>query len=1410
MQLHEILTFRDDLYFDGAVQADWFYQPEKADAVASSFVFHGPATHAVSQSEVGGRGLMDTASFALKLAEKADGVDTGSPFTLAIAGYGTGKSHLAVALSTLFSGEDYRQSVHERILDNIKRADSEIANQIVPHVRRPRLVLTLNGMRDFNLHYELLRTAEKSLRINQASFEALTKLNKVKETAQHFLEHSYQLLQKQFNDTAKHYGIDERDDGLLAYLLMHLDDQDTVAFSVINDVYTAFNGHVIRVDEGVSAFTVLDVLLKECCGIHGQFESILILFDEFGRYLEYVAANPAAAGDSALQQMFEAVQNAQGDIQFVGFIQSDIKSYLQRVDKSSNISRYIDRYDAGEKVYFSSNLETIFANLLEHTDPIAYQEHILKRLQSEDEYWRALYDNMIKWLPLHGIWTKWEGFWRIIITAIYPLHPISTYLLCCLTDWLQNRSSLTLLSEKVKSMGDLCVDERLPMIYPVDLLKGSFFDELLSAEEQGRQRSQFCILLNNIYRKFDTKLSSDDKDVLLANLILRVCRFHFSTRSELNDAIMLCTNLSALQVQTALALLEDEYAVLAYDDRLICFDFVADSVGATDYRNFLRMAKNKMVFFPDLLQLEDVQNCADVINPIQTRFSTEFGIQTSEWAFEQQITHRIDMSIELIELYAKQLRSATGPNVPKGKLIWVYIEKNATSDQMEELLKLTEQIPTDVALCVFLLDDAENKLSDAILEYRTIINMSAEDKSRYHKFYEDSLMKAADRVTVQFDDMKKEKKCICNGEIKLLNTRISEELTEVYKTIYPKAVPFDFEGFNKKSISTSCKQFCAIMKWMLMENMKYQSYKALTIEICNRIESLLGMKGQYSWRAVNDNYAGVMPMNDRVRNVYNMQLEQLQQDRCLSFSEVVDCLTAAPYGMNDYAIFLLLALLSENLGHSTKLELDGQMMNCPNWADQVLSDKKIDMRQFARTTLHLVDIDECESRFRALFKEINNNVELNAVPILRKRLLQLEMEESVPEILASDHALASMRLVEGEKALYAYVNAIDSIQNGLENARVNHDAFSAMKAVISARNLADGKASMQGNYILNDTQLNEIHEYIDKGKMLAEKYLDEWIRKQRCGAIDRISTYEKHIHRVMDMMNSLGYLDQANMLRAWADKEIENTRIIAERMHIRQDCDSYLSTSEVRSGLTNETLTAEIERGMKIKAEFDSFDYQQSNELRFLYNDLSRRLAELQAAVKERRDQLNDVWDAIYSTDSVEDVRNVAARIRALLDTGLDDRDRSDLEEKLTVYTMFLQSITLLDDCGDNLEHLSDTRDMLQKQYHDGDDDNLIDIIDKVYQARIDQLGQKASAWAERWLSIEPSKMDENALEQWKMQTQPPPVYLQEDDVALYNKILIDIESILLERKIDYIVSLFGRLTVEEKVQCLEKLKSSM
>ena len=50
---------------------------------------------------IGEHKLVDTASFTLELLERISGKTIDEPFALAIAGYGTGKSHLGVTLASL-------------------------------------------------------------------------------------------------------------------------------------------------------------------------------------------------------------------------------------------------------------------------------------------------------------------------------------------------------------------------------------------------------------------------------------------------------------------------------------------------------------------------------------------------------------------------------------------------------------------------------------------------------------------------------------------------------------------------------------------------------------------------------------------------------------------------------------------------------------------------------------------------------------------------------------------------------------------------------------------------------------------------------------------------------------------------------------------------------------------------------------------------------------------------------------------------------------------------------------------------------------------------------------------------------------------------------------------------------------
>ena len=165
-----------------------------------------------------------------------------------------------------------------------------------------------------------------------------------------------------------------------------------------------------------------------------------------------------------------------------------------------NISRYIDRFDASDKVYLSSNLETIFANLIEVKNSAMFQSCIANYFSTHQTEIQDIYQCLQRWLPMKGVWKLLPTFEKNIILELYPLHPISTYLLTSLTDWLQNRSSLTLLNEKFHSMSAQEIEsgKTIPWIRPIDLISGNFFVELLNAEEQGRQRSQICILYNAI------------------------------------------------------------------------------------------------------------------------------------------------------------------------------------------------------------------------------------------------------------------------------------------------------------------------------------------------------------------------------------------------------------------------------------------------------------------------------------------------------------------------------------------------------------------------------------------------------------------------------------------------------------------------------------------------------------------------------------------------------------------------------------------------------------------------------------------------------------------------------------------------------------------------------------------------
>lgn len=423
MQIKDILKFNKDKYFGGAVQANWFYDANRVRTIANSYVFHGPKYHGVDQQEQQNISykLNDTATYAMKLIKKASETES-NRFCMTIAGYGTGKSHLSVALALLLSGHD--DELRQVVLKNIFAADRQIGEEIKTALHK-NLVIVLNGMRDFNLNSEVLTTAKKALAQHSLSADIFDELTTQYKQAISFCVNTFETHKERY----KYYLTDTKLSGSITFeaITEALENADKTVFNAVNEVYKEFMGTYIHAESDVSAADVLSLLVKKYCIENPVFDRIYILFDEFGRYIEFTANNPRVAGDSSLQQIFEAVQNAEGRIIFDAFIQNDLNSYIRRVENTgSNISRYVGRYENSEKFYLSSNFETILANLIEKKDYNTFERIVARNIDDVyAQFHKNTFMDLCRWaapeIEKKAVWINQKMYFDVIAKGCRPL-----------------------------------------------------------------------------------------------------------------------------------------------------------------------------------------------------------------------------------------------------------------------------------------------------------------------------------------------------------------------------------------------------------------------------------------------------------------------------------------------------------------------------------------------------------------------------------------------------------------------------------------------------------------------------------------------------------------------------------------------------------------------------------------------------------------------------------------------------------------------------------------------------------------------------------------------------------------------------------------------------------------------------
>lgn len=1397
MQISDLVYFSKENYFNGAVQTEWYYDQEKLPQIAESYIFHGPKYYGVSKNDVSSKThrLIDTASFTKKIAEKLHAEQSSNNFVMTIAGYGTGKSHLAVSLGALF-GDDGR--LRDLVTENIFKVDAETGSYIKQINQKKNLVIALNGMNNFNLDAEVLRCAVMALSQNGLSDDILKEVTKSYDLAKQFVSRSFWKNEKEFTAHAQEQGIYARGDMLKSKLLQNI-EKDQSILEIVNQVYFEANGDTIRWERGLSAGDIITTLQKKLCGHGKPFNKVLILFDEFGRFIEYAAANPTIAGDAALQQIFEAVQGADGKIVFVGFIQSELDAYLSRIEKTANIIRYIGRYKNSEKLFLSSNFETILANLIKKKDTDTFIHTVGAATERYEGYFRRILESIKRWdrsSNRKSVWIDPEMFRKIILQGCYPLHPLTVWMLSNTSNWMQQRSTIAFASE----MMDLVADENvtchwLPFVYPYQIVESGIFNEMLNAEEKGLVNSQYCMLYQDILLKIGAKLSDNEKKVLQAVLVVNVARFVFYDKNDAILALQYCTNLKEEEVQRALKNLETMHGVVTFDDQTKTFDLLAEASGVNEFRRvFMRYrisVGNVLIDDCD----ENLRSELSLHEPVETSFGQEHSISSTEWRFEKVLIDASDVDENLLKSSLRRIDQASNGTDARGILYYVYCSEHA-ADQVKRISTFYQSLTVlkYSPIIMLFLDDNEGEILEMLAVQKALKKFSATDRERFSRFVSMNLKSTTTKICKRFNKCVIARNMINENGLVQYSGRVAQLCSRKFNEIFTSPVPFVFDGFENKSQAQGQKALATLCVKMLDQTlMNIQSYQGMLPKDKNRVKSCLATNSQNSWKVFNENCQLIEPENPVLAKIFREVESKLTEKEAKGYGALFSEYTKAPYGMNENAIALFMIYFVAQHGKSLYAYYSGEKLTAASLNSQIFKGSKLKISELCKITLQKnpnKDVDLVAQ----VCRKIINSVRVEDCYRLERELNSITVQEGVSPDNQYLEAQARHYIEVGQKLDKKLSDQLQKIYDILDECERDFDIRRLIK-IFDYLILESGKIEEGYAYRYSDNYLQSMQTSARRADRLIRNQYPTALEKLTC-KITELSLYNALYNNIAKKLRENGYPELAQITRRRMEQ-------LEKEIISRQQFSSFISECEQNIALASQPGQLTYTKCVQFKETLNNQKKYIDRSKEFpekdatvLIQSIQRVLNNLDSRIDAILGDYNKAMQSAYSAKSKSELKRANIALESMLSMGLSDECVSKISEAQ-------QNI---DDQIEALKEIPTELKDVNKMYSEVQNkngDNWKAVLAELERTR-DDLIRKEQVWIRQYLDpVQKSlqKMNVHDCMRWMDKTRVLPDYLSVETEQQFLKVEKIVEDKLHAEKVRGVVEMYKQLTDDEKKQ---------
>lgn len=1381
----DIVEFRRDLFFDGAVQIGWFENnPAKRDKAASNFVFHGPEYHGVSAGDISesrSYRLTDTVTFTDNIVDALAGkTNQEYPISLAIAGYGTGKSHLALTLATIFSEPD--SEVSQQIIANLKLADPVIGTRIslkIDDLSSPILVIPINGMGNFDLASELSRQALNRLQSFGLDTSAIDDLWPRFQLACSFVERNFDLREKEFTAS---FGQDISQSEIISKLSGH----DDFAFQKVNEIFTQANGYPLRAVGEESPTQLIETLCEQYCGPNKPFQSMLIIFDEFGRFLEFAADRPHIAGDAALQQIYEGVQNNADKCSLLCLNQYELKVYLSRIskDSQSSIQRYITRYDSARKYYLSSNLETLFAHLIRKKDT-----DLLSNYLSSQEQKQSILPDIQKWFPSaaqQSVWNDEELFNKVIVQGCWPLHPLATWFLCHSSAFLQNRTAITLVDEAFqrKNNHEVSLGETPWSISATILFDSQLIQDLIAVEGYG-QSGAVAQSYHAVIQRYQHDFSFSDNNVLLAVLIAAKLGLKVTSQMEAHTALSALSGLNLEIIEKVTNDLINEYDVLEWNERFFRYEIIGDAVPRSAFLTFL---KNKIQDISNE-KVEEIfsAHCKawSELSDIDPQFASEHNISTSEWNFFTSCTN-LESLPRSIENALIDWKKAFTPDEKRGQLLYCYIagdqKLETASQKVKQVLesklksKLTQQAP----ILVVLFHDEESKLKKFLAEYSILTgHLAIEDTQRFAHFIEDHKSKILDELKLCCEELTKKRHYCCTKFFEIGGQRLKRICHDLFTQSYPGIIPFPFDGFatTRGNAAKDCR---LITTELLTGNLNHDWIATQTPQTQNRASRILR-----SWDVIGgDGLITMYPRHQMFGRLISFIEDKLKNEKLLNVGQLFKELISPPYGFNIASAGLALGVFLAPRQNTVLLVVDDQDVSPGAWISQAFSGNFLKLKFLDKTNLRYVSDTEAGEWQELLAKWDNELTHVGNLSYLEKSQQLKKRVPLPPGELYERYKRLEGHTQESIESLRSLDKFYEKEARFFENSFRYKDAGNISRIAKDLVIRLNKMENEQGLWV--EDQLAPLKTLYSQAREAVIQFFDDWLLEQSCISSQQVPDFRrKLIDYVGNNLRTIELRDFAEQANAHALSVITQIEERQRILYIVNEAQAYLDSHQ--NLISSQSKIVELRSWIKGAQELVpplTTAFQQINvpEIQAILRRIDVFKQSCKAQIGHHEKRFSGLWELSFHT--LEDIRDGHRQVSQMLSIFVEDRlnigELSAMQQQLELFEQDISDWNNLHCSNDELIKTVKLRiAILQKE--EDDDDELPWDTEKTYDNILNHLLQERQQSASRWfdgvaIDLETIKeMDARTCQINLGKIENPPIYIsgdQEKQITLFRKVL--------------------------------------